>query len=102
MARKMARKDRMEKKLPRETSSTSVITGFICDDKMTQDKTRWHYSECCQDPDNWEGRGEWQEICGPDSPQYDPWYSKGYRAARDVYCKACGTWVIATEYGCKA
>ncbi|RPJ19150.1 MAG: hypothetical protein EHM35_21035 [Planctomycetaceae bacterium] len=91
------RKARMEKKLPRQTGDGAIITGFVCSDWETKSKDLWPYNQCCQDPDNWEGHGDWRELHG-EGDGYDPYYSKGFRRYRDVYCKVCGVHVIATEY----
>jgi hypothetical protein len=93
------RKQRYESLLPIQTGPTTVISGFICDDYMTADKGRWPYNECCQNPTNWEGRGEWHPLSTEEATGLtDPWYWKGYRQFRDVWCKECGVRVIATEY----
>ena len=91
---KRSRKERMAKYLPlhHNDGRGRVITGHICDDWMLTDKNLWPYSACCQDPHNWEGRGDFKEIKG------DPWMVYGYVAARGCWCSVCGVSVIGHEY----
>ncbi len=90
--KKQSARERLEKYLPLHTQQGTCITGIINEDWMCLDKKLWPYSKCCQDPRNWEGRGDFKMIAG------DPWMVYGYVKARGCYCKVCGTHVIAHEY----